>query len=129
MLCAAALHDVVEETDASIDHIRSRFGNKVADLVRELTREEPSKEHIEGLSEEELYEMRNALFMDELRTMSEEAQLIKLCDRLCNLREARRTRSPRKAKRYRQQTRKMLEIIPRSVQPKLWDKINRLSQD
>lgn len=34
---AAVLHDVVEDTDGTLDEITSLFGKKVADLVAEVT--------------------------------------------------------------------------------------------
>lgn len=37
MLAAAWLHDAVEDTGATLDEVRRRFGNSVADLVRNLT--------------------------------------------------------------------------------------------
>lgn len=37
MICAAYLHDVVEDTPVTIEDIRGKFGGKVADLVGELT--------------------------------------------------------------------------------------------
>lgn len=37
ILAAAWLHDVVEDTDITIDEIREQFGNDVADLVYRLT--------------------------------------------------------------------------------------------
>ena len=33
VLAAAALHDVVEDTEVTLDEIRSRFGDRVAQLV------------------------------------------------------------------------------------------------
>ena len=127
MLCAAALHDTVEETNATVGDIRDRFGERVALLVDELTRREPNEKNTQGLSADEVYELRTTMYMDELRAMSREARLIKLCDRFCNLKEAKRTRSSKKAKRYRDQTRRMLAIIPRDVHPELWDKIDTMS--
>lgn len=37
MLCAAVLHDVVEDCDVTIDEIMGRFGNIVAAMVSDLT--------------------------------------------------------------------------------------------
>ena len=37
-ICAALLHDVVEDTDYTVDDIRDRFGDKVASLVDGLTK-------------------------------------------------------------------------------------------
>lgn len=39
MICAAYLHDVVEDTAVEIEEIQERFGAKVAQLVGELTDE------------------------------------------------------------------------------------------
>lgn len=37
MIAAAWLHDVVEDTDATLDDVRAEFGDAVADLVEMLT--------------------------------------------------------------------------------------------
>jgi (p)ppGpp synthase/HD superfamily hydrolase len=37
MICAAWLHDVVEDTEVTLDEIRDVFGSVVADYVRQLT--------------------------------------------------------------------------------------------
>lgn len=37
MVAAAELHDVVEDTDVTLDEIREKFGNRVASLVEGLT--------------------------------------------------------------------------------------------
>jgi (p)ppGpp synthase/HD superfamily hydrolase len=37
MIAAALLHDVVEDTDVTLDNIRSEFGESVANLVADLT--------------------------------------------------------------------------------------------
>lgn len=39
MICAAYLHDVVEDTSVTIQEIKRQFGNKVGRLVEELTNE------------------------------------------------------------------------------------------
>ena len=40
VVAAALLHDVVEDTDTSPEEIRERFGDEVAELVREMTEDE-----------------------------------------------------------------------------------------
>ena len=37
VLCAALLHDTVEDTDTSPDELRAEFGNEIADVVLEVT--------------------------------------------------------------------------------------------
>jgi (p)ppGpp synthase/HD superfamily hydrolase len=72
---AALLHDVVEDCDISIEEIRKEFGERVANLVSELT----SNEEMKGLMGKQEY------LLDKMYTMSDDALIIKLCDRLQNL--------------------------------------------
>ena len=53
LMAAALLHDVVENTDFSLDDIRREFGNRVADLVDAETSRE-----IEGVSHVDSWRMR-----------------------------------------------------------------------
>ena len=41
ILCADVLHDVVEDTDRTLDDVRAEFGPRVADLVGWVTIPEP----------------------------------------------------------------------------------------
>ena len=52
----ALLHDTVEDTDATIEEIRSKFGEKIACAVECLTREKetPYMEYIRGVKGNEL---------------------------------------------------------------------------
>ena len=76
---AAFLHDVVEDTDWTIDQIQARFGNDVAFLVRVVTKQKKEK-----------YEMSKQL--DNFKQMLTSVQydiralLVKLADRLHNMR-------------------------------------------
>lgn len=124
MLIAAALHDTVEESGADVSKIEKRFGKRVAGLVRELTREEPKKKQIEGLSPDEVWLLRSTMLLEEIGRMSIEAQTIKLADRLSNVRDALRTKSGEKLERYLAQTSQILRIIPRDINPPLWDAIS-----
>lgn len=123
LLVVAALHDLIEETEATPASIETRFGLRVRVLVEELTREEPSAERISGLSKDEVWRLRADMLLTEIGIMSSDAQRVKLADRLSNLREAKRTKSAPKLERYVKQTTRILEIIPRSVSPGLWDAI------
>jgi (p)ppGpp synthase/HD superfamily hydrolase len=122
LLCAAALHDVVEETGATLEDVRRRFGTRVAELVRQVTRSEPSEAEREGLTKDQLWELRNATLLAEIAGgMGPEAWQIKLADRLSNLSEAVMTRARDRLDRYLGQTGRILEIIPRDTNPRLWD--------
>ncbi len=125
LLTAAALHDVLEETDAKASLLRERFGKRVLNLVKEVTREEPKKKELKGLSEEEIWELRSSMLLIEIAKMSKEAQAIKLADRLSNIREALLTRVGERLERYRVQTFEILETIPREVNPMLWDAVKK----
>ncbi len=126
VLVAAVLHDVIEESEATFDDIESRFGSVVKDLVKELTRREPSPAAVKGMSEDEIWQLRSDWLLDDIRKMSVNAKRIKLADRLSNLENARATRPPDRLLRYVQQTFLILEAIPRDVCPEIWDAIRAL---
>jgi (p)ppGpp synthase/HD superfamily hydrolase len=71
---AAELHDTIEDTGSTWDDIASRFGEKVADVVTELTND---REAIEELGKEN-YMSRHIL------ELSDDALFIKLADCLHN---------------------------------------------
>ncbi len=80
-LCAALLHDVVEDTAATLEDVRKRFGQDVASLVDGVTKltKVPtfSKEQQQA---ENVMKILLAMSQD-IRVM-----IIKLCDRLHNMR-------------------------------------------
>jgi (p)ppGpp synthase/HD superfamily hydrolase len=129
MLCAAVLHDTVEECGISFAEIEVRFGTRVAFLVRGMTREEPSQDVADGLTKEELWQLRSEMLLEEIRRMDPEVWPIKLADRLSNLREAAYAKTDKKLDRYRKQTLAILEIIPKSANPPLWKAIAALVKD
>src|SRR5579885_3128327 len=92
LLCAAALHDVIEQSDVSAAKIEDKFGLHVRDLVQSLTRKEPSRAQTKGMKPDAIWQMRSEMLLDEIKKMGDEAQLIKLADRLSNIRNARATK-------------------------------------
>ncbi len=80
-LCAALLHDVVEDTDATLDDVKKRFGADVAALVDGVTK----LEKIPAFSSEQ-QQAENVMKI--LLAMSQDIRviIIKLCDRLHNMR-------------------------------------------
>lgn len=123
LLCAAALHDVLEDTSAKPAEIERLAGKAVLKLVQELTRNEPSAEETHGLTKEQIWKLRAIRLLEEIESMSPEAQQVKLADRLSSVREAKRTKPPAKRDRYLWQTLRILEIVPREVNPGLWEAI------
>ncbi len=123
LLCAAALHDTVEECDITIKDVERRLGKRVASLLKEVTREEPTTERTKGLSSDEIWVLRSGMLLDEIKKMSRDAQQIKLADRLSNVRGALQTKKGKKLKRYMEQSEEILKIVKRDVNPGLWDAI------
>ncbi len=80
-ICAALLHDVVEDTDYTIEDIENLFGQKIAQIVDGLTKISGGifGEHASAQAEN---------FKKLLLTMSDDIRviLIKICDRLHNMR-------------------------------------------
>lgn len=80
-ICAALLHDVVEDTDYTVEDIRQNFGDKIAQLVEGLTK-------ISGGIFGDKASVQAENFRKLLLTMSEDIRvvLIKMADRLHNMR-------------------------------------------
>ena len=80
-ICAALLHDVVEDTDYTVEDIEQHFGKKIAQLVEGLTK-------ISGGIFGDKASLQAENFRKLLLTMSEDIRvvLIKMADRLHNMR-------------------------------------------
>jgi len=80
-ICAALLHDVVEDTDYTTEDIENIFGTKIAQIVDGLTK-------ISGGIFGEQASAQAENFKKLLLTMSDDIRviLIKICDRLHNMR-------------------------------------------
>jgi len=80
-ICAALLHDVVEDTDYTVEDIENIFGSKIAQIVDGLTK-------ISGGIFGEQASAQAENFKKLLLTMSDDIRviLIKICDRLHNMR-------------------------------------------
>ena len=80
-ICSALLHDVVEDTDYTVEDIENIFGTKVAQIVDGLTK-------ISGGIFGEQASAQAENFKKLLLTMSDDIRviLIKICDRLHNMR-------------------------------------------
>nr|CAD7428638.1 unnamed protein product [Timema monikensis] len=79
VLQAALLHDTVEDTDTTFTEIEEIFGSKVRKLVEEVTDDKTKTK-----------EERKSLQVVHARTSSPGAKLIKLADKLYNLRDLER---------------------------------------
>ena len=76
VLCAALLHDTLEDTETTADELRDAFGDRVCDIVLEVTDDK-------SLPKAE----RKQLQIVHAATASPSAQLVKLADKISNLRD------------------------------------------
>lgn len=76
VLAAALLHDTIEDTATTAAEIVESFGDAVAVLVAEVTDDK-------ALSKQE----RKRLQIEHASTISDGAKLVKLADKICNLRD------------------------------------------
>ncbi len=74
-LCAAALHDTIEDTATTADELKSIFGEKITSIVLELTDDKSLPKHV-----------RKEKQIEHAPHCSPEAKLVKLADKICNLR-------------------------------------------
>ena len=81
LLAAAALHDTVEDTDVTVEQIRTEFGERIASLVASESDTLP-----EGVSEEDSWHARKQAAIDRLSHASHDAKIVALGDKLSNMR-------------------------------------------
>ena len=81
LLAAAALHDVVEDTQFTLEDIRREFGDKVAFLV-----EKESDKFVEGISESDSWRDRKQAAIDRIAAAPYEAKIVAMGDKLSNMR-------------------------------------------
>ena len=75
-LCAALLHDTIEDTETSYEELQQRFGKEVADVVLEITDDKTL-----------LKAERKERQVTHAPHLSQRARLVKLADKICNLRD------------------------------------------
>lgn len=75
-LCAALLHDTVEDTDTKQGELEREFGVEIAGIVSEVT-DDTSLRKAD----------RKRMQVEHAAHISEKAKLVKLADKICNLRD------------------------------------------
>ena len=76
IICAALLHDTLEDTETTREEVEAQFGRLVADIVAEVTDDK-------SLPKSE----RKRLQIEHAVHLSKPAKLVKLADKICNLRD------------------------------------------
>jgi len=80
VLMAAVLHDTLEDTDTTEQELVREFGREITDIVMEVSDDK-------SLPQAE----RKHLQVEHAGTLSRRAKLVKLADKICNLRDAAAT--------------------------------------
>jgi len=76
VLCAALLHDTIEDTNTTADELRTMFGEAITSVVLEVTDDKSLPKA-----------RRKELQIEHARSASPQAKLVKLADKICNLRD------------------------------------------
>jgi guanosine-3',5'-bis(diphosphate) 3'-pyrophosphohydrolase len=76
VLCAAVLHDTIEDTETSYDELAEQFGHEIADVVREVTDDKSLPKAV-----------RKQKQIEHAAHLSRAAKLVKLADKIANLRD------------------------------------------
>ena len=114
MLSAAWLHDVVEDTDTSVDEIKNMFNDRVADLVWRVTNE-PGKNRAER--HEKTYAKIKA---------SPDALRLKLADRIANVRTSK-VDNEKLFKMYKKEYKGFKnELYSSGLHEDMWNELDRL---
>ena len=82
LLAASVLHDVVEDTDFTVEDIRAEFGDRVADLVDAET----EKHDHSSRNREESWHDRKAAALAALKAAPRDVKIVALGDKLSNMR-------------------------------------------
>lgn len=80
VLIAAILHDTIEDTETSEQELVREFGQEIASIVLEVTDDK-------SLPKDE----RKRLQIEHAASLSRRAKLVKLADKICNLRDIAET--------------------------------------
>ena len=108
VLCAAVLHDVVEDTPCTEDDVRLAFGDRVADLVRWVTKPEPAGGADRKAAKES--------YLKSLQDAPDDAVLVKLADRASNVQTLRNLGLARQREYYAQTVRYIIPL----AEPRDW---------
>ena len=76
VLCAAVLHDTIEDTETTPEELTAVFGPQVTTTVLDVTDDKSLDKHV-----------RKQRQIEHAPHISKEAKLVKLADKICNLRD------------------------------------------
>ena len=76
VICGALLHDTIEDTETEPEELESEFGTEIKDIVMDVTDDKSLLKH-----------ERKQAQIDHAAHISEQAKLVKLADKISNLRD------------------------------------------
>lgn len=106
MVCAAYLHDTIEDTHVVFEDIKARFGEKIAKMVNDLTNISKRDNELAKKNRAERKKADN----NYLKSTSNNVKTIKLADRLDNMTDFALSDNPFKYK-YAAETQDLLKVI------------------
>jgi len=74
VLCAAILHDTLEDTETTVGELQEHFGEKITSIVLEVTDDKSLEKSV-----------RKQKQVEHAATISREAKLVKLADKIANI--------------------------------------------
>ena len=77
VICAALLHDTVEDTEATAEELTTEFGQQISDIVMDVTDDKSIEDK----------QRRKQLQIEHAAHISDQAKLVKLADKISNLRD------------------------------------------
>ena len=123
IICAAYLHDTLEDTDTTETELKDSFGESITKLVLELTSED-----YESLG------LRKEVYLSKkINTISQKGRLLKLADRWHNVSDLLDETTPEPFRiRYVEETSyilKHIEFTPTKAEKKLIEEISDIVQE
>ena len=85
LLAAAALHDTIEDTNVTVEQIRTAFGDRIAKLVHAES-DQIDGQLFNGENEEETWHARKQAAIDRLAAAPHDAKIVAMGDKLSNMR-------------------------------------------
>ncbi len=101
LVICALLHDAIEDTDTSYEHLSSEFGADVADGVLALTKQKTLSSKKEQMEDS----------VKRIKQQPREIWMVKLCDRITNLQPPPTHWDKQKIDKYREEARFILEQL------------------
>lgn len=113
-LCAAVLHDTLEDTQTTLHELQDQFGSRIARVVQEVT---DNKQLPKG--------KRKELQIKRAHMLSSRARLVKLADKICNLRDLAEATPRRWSRRRKAEYFDWARTVIRAIGP-VDSRLNRL---